>query len=198
MIVILRYYCWLEDCALLLLLGGGRHTMSAGAPSAAAKQGYAPLAPEDEPPPLAEDEQAPVLGVDRGASPAEAEVRADAAAETGGQQQPQQPRPPSCCKRCSYRLLNRRVRGLRLPAFLGLLGSLVLPEMDAVSDWLVTLEFYEGGDMGWFEASLTVLLVSGGLATLALAWMFANAGAECCQNLDGKGTCGSKLLLVLL
>ena len=143
--------------------------MSAGAPSAAAKQGYAALAPEDEPPPVAEDEQAPVLGVDRGASPAEAEVSAAAAAETGGQQQPQQPRPPSCCKRCSYRLLNRRVRGLRLPAFLGLLGSLVLPEMDAVSDWLVTLEFYEGGDMGWFEASLTVLLVSGGLATVLLA-----------------------------
>ena len=31
----------------------------------------------------------------------------------------------SCCKRCTYWLENRRVRGLRLPAFLGLLGSLV-------------------------------------------------------------------------
>ena len=188
------------------LLEAARPIMSAVAPSAAAKQGYAALAPEDEPAPAAEDEQAPVLGVERGASPAEAEAGAAAAAaaaaaapaETDGQRQPQQGRPPSCCKRCSYRLLNRRVRGLRLPAFLGLLGSLVLPELDAVSDWLVTLEFYEDGDMGWFEASLTVLLVSGGLATLLLAMVFADSGAECCQSLGKKGTCGSRLLLVLL
>ena len=58
-----------EDCALRLWVEAAT-TMSAVAPPAPAKQGYAALAPEDEPPPVAEDEQAPVLGVDRGASPA--------------------------------------------------------------------------------------------------------------------------------
>ena len=117
-----------------------------------------------------EQEQAPLAGVSRrDAEPAEAAAQQQPAGggESVGQQKTRRP----CRKRCVWWLQTRKVRGLRLPAFLGLLGSLVLPEMDAVSDWLVTIDFYEGGDMGWFEASLTILVVSGGFATLGLIFV---------------------------
>jgi hypothetical protein len=102
----------------------------------------------------------------------------------------------SCCKRCNLRLKrctfwlqNRRVRGFRLPALVGVLASLVLPEMDAASDWLVTYQFYEDGDTHWFHASLTILLVSGCVATLGLAMTFGIQGTRCCTNLSSK-SCG--------
>ena len=85
-----------------------------------------------------------------------------------------------------------------MPALVGLLSSLVLPELDAVSDWLVTLDFYEGGDMGWFKASLTILLLSGGLATLLLRAVFADYGAKSCRSIGKKGTCGGWLLLLAI
>eukprot|EP01046_Picozoa_sp_COSAG06_P057893 COSAG06_NODE_11441_length_1509_cov_3.200709_1_plen_391_part_10 len=96
---------------------------------------------------------------------------------------------PSRCTRCLFWLQSYRVRGFRLPVLIGLLSSLVLPEMDAVSDVLVTIEFYEGGDMGWFEASLTILLVSGTFATGLLAFLVGDDDVLCCKRVKRR-TCG--------
>eukprot|EP01045_Picozoa_sp_COSAG04_P029484 COSAG04_NODE_4856_length_1859_cov_1.660227_3_plen_221_part_00 len=85
----------------------------------------------------------------------------------------------SCCKRCLFWLQNRRIRGYTTGAFLGIMGQLALPELDAVSDALVTIKFYMDGDMHWFEASLTILLVSGVVATIkktVLRWGGAGRG----------------------
>jgi hypothetical protein len=74
------------------------------------------------------------------------------------------------------------------------LASLVLPEMDAASDWLVTYQFYEDGDTHWFHASLTILLVSGCVATLGLAMTFAAQGTRCCKDLSRNSRCGKVAL----
>ena len=74
----------------------------------------------------------------------------------------------SLCARCVFWLQNYRIRGFRLPLVVALLGQLVLPEMDAVSDILVTIAFYKDGDMNWFRASLVILALSGAFATAFL------------------------------
>jgi hypothetical protein len=71
---------------------------------------------------------------------------------------------------CLLRVCARKVRGFELPAFLSLLASLVLPSMDAASDWAVTLSWYPG-DMGWFTAGLTIQLFGGIISGAMLAWM---------------------------
>ena len=56
-----------------------------------------------------------------------------------------------------------------MPDFLGMLGSLTLPVSDAWLDWSVTIAWYLNGDVHWFEAGLTINLVSGALSGLGLA-----------------------------
>ena len=57
----------------------------------------------------------------------------------------------------------------RLPAFLGLLCSLVLPTVDIATDWAVTVAFYLDGQMDWFKIGLIIQLVCGFIAGLLLA-----------------------------
>ena len=85
-----------------------------------------------------------------------------------------------CKDRCKDRLFwltNLRRNGLHLPVVLGLLGNLVMPTMDAASDWAVLATLHEDGDTGWFWAPLTIMAVSGGLATLGLWGILAARGA---------------------
>ena len=53
------------------------------------------------------------------------------------------------------------MRGFELPVFLRFLGSLVVPSMDAASDWAVTLCWYDSGGYGWFRSGLIIRLLSG-------------------------------------
>ena len=76
--------------------------------------------------------------------------------------------PPGRCARRCYALRELKIRGFRLPAFLGLGGSLVLPTADAWLDWSVTIAWYLGGDVHWAQAGLTINLVSGALSGLLL------------------------------
>eukprot|EP01043_Picozoa_sp_COSAG02_P028955 COSAG02_NODE_1782_length_10945_cov_9.882722_4_plen_935_part_00 len=81
---------------------------------------------------------------------------------------------PSGCARgraCALRLCARKVRGFELPVFFSLLGSLVLPSMDAASDWAVTLSWYDSGDYGWFTSGLIIQLLSGTISGVMLTWM---------------------------
>eukprot|EP01043_Picozoa_sp_COSAG02_P079956 COSAG02_NODE_18770_length_920_cov_1.002436_1_plen_276_part_01 len=155
-------------------------SMSATTTSAAAKhnnhltvkQPYDALPGGDDDQPLPAAQQMVVAAVSRGDDAVAPTVQEAVAHRTSLSQ-------------CVAWVRSRRVRGWALPAFLGLLGSLVLPEMDAVSDWLVTIEFYEAGDTGWFEASLTILLASGVLATLALTRML-------CEDVDVRPNAWTK------
>ena len=80
---------------------------------------------------------------------------------------------PCCarCKLCCFNLREYKVRGFRLPELLNLLGSLVLPTSDAWLDWSVIIKWYLDGDVHWFEAGLTINLVSGAVSGLGLALM---------------------------
>eukprot|EP01045_Picozoa_sp_COSAG04_P009904 COSAG04_NODE_591_length_12289_cov_10.947252_3_plen_1124_part_00 len=126
----------------------------------------------------------------------------------GGDEDEDEEKPPSCCTRCLFALQNYKVRGIALPKLFVLGGSLVLPELDAASDWLVTIKFYMDGDMNWFHASLTILLVSGVIATIGLVMTFGIVGTDCCTSLGDKDcglpsccggffSCGNLALLLL-
>ena len=81
---------------------------------------------------------------------------------------------PRGCERgraCALRLCARKVRGFELPVFLSLLSSLLLPSMDAASDWAVTLSWYDSGDYGWFTSGLIIQLLSGTISGAMLTWM---------------------------
>ena len=80
--------------------------------------------------------------------------------------------PKPCCARgrlCLVGLREYKLRGLRLPDFFAMLGSLVLPTSDAWLDWSVIIKWYLGGDVHWFEAGLAINLLSGALSGLGLA-----------------------------
>jgi hypothetical protein len=78
----------------------------------------------------------------------------------------------SCIGACQLRITRicaTKVCGFTLPVFLGLFGGLILPTMDAGSDWAVLISWYYSGDYGWFKASLIIQLISGTLNGLMLA-----------------------------
>ncbi len=100
-----------------------------------------------------------------------------------GEQLPEDSRKtPGCCARCRFALsrkmdsikqkldrqMDYEIRGFRLPQFLGLTGSLVLPTADAWLDWSVTITWYLNGDVHWAEAGLSINLLSGALSGLLL------------------------------
>ena len=80
---------------------------------------------------------------------------------------------PRCarCRACMLQLRARKFRGMELPAFVSLLASLVLPSMDAASDWAVTLSWYASGDTSWFAAGLAIQIIGGIISGTMLAWM---------------------------
>ena len=96
-----------------------------------------------------------------------------------------------CCARRCFALRECKVRGFRLPEFLGLCGSLVLPTADAWLDWSVTIVWYLRGDVHWAAAGLTINLVSGALSGLVLGLVFHDGG-------DLMGKCKAYPLGVLL
>eukprot|EP01045_Picozoa_sp_COSAG04_P002611 COSAG04_NODE_96_length_26486_cov_136.642817_15_plen_1257_part_00 len=65
------------------------------------------------------------------------------------------------CKLCCFELCERKVRGYRMPQFLQMLGGVAAPTADAWLDWGVTIAFYLSGDVHWFEAGLTINVLSG-------------------------------------
>ena len=75
-------------------------------------------------------------------------------------------------KRCTVRVqrwLEKEVyHRFSLAELLELGGSVVLPQMDTVSDWAVAYSFYSSGDMGWFWAAFSIQIVSGLLTGLLL------------------------------
>eukprot|EP01045_Picozoa_sp_COSAG04_P032017 COSAG04_NODE_6135_length_1402_cov_1.195702_1_plen_252_part_10 len=75
---------------------------------------------------------------------------------------------PGCCARCCFALKEYKIRGFRLPQFLGLGASLVLPTADAWLDWSVIIKWYLDGDVHWAEAGLGINLVSGAISGLLL------------------------------
>ena len=91
-----------------------------------------------------------------------------------GVKKPVESAPRGCCairRACMLRLCARKVRGFEIPVFLSLLGSLVLPSLDAASDWAVTLSWYESSDFGWFASGLIIQLCSGMISGAMLTWM---------------------------
>ena len=75
-------------------------------------------------------------------------------------------------KKTAFETKERKVRGFRMPEFLGLLATLVLPVSEAATDWSVVLKWYLDGDEGWFLTGLTINLVSGAISGLALGAFF--------------------------
>ena len=80
-------------------------------------------------------------------------------------------RRPSRLRKCLFALCAYQIRGFRLPQFLGLGGSLVLPTADAWLDWGVIIKWYLQGDVHWAGIGLIILLVSGALSGLLLGKM---------------------------
>ena len=79
------------------------------------------------------------------------------------------------CKFCCFKLLDYQpVRGYSMPDFLKMLGGVTMPTMDAWLDWSVTIAFYLSGDLHWFEAGLTINLLSGLLSGGCLAYFLRN------------------------
>lgn len=78
---------------------------------------------------------------------------------------------PSSCGRlqaCLQERLKTEVCGFELTKVLTLLASVMLPVLDASSDWGVTASFYANGDLNWFKAGLTIQVVAGTFAGLFL------------------------------
>ena len=73
-------------------------------------------------------------------------------------------------KQKAFELKERKVRGFRMPQFLGLLAACVLPISEAATDWSVVIKWYMDGDTGWFSVGLTINLVSGALSGLVVAY----------------------------
>ena len=59
----------------------------------------------------------------------------------------------------------------RLPAFIGLICSLVLPTVDVATDWAVTVSFYLDGEMDLFKTGLIIQLMCGFIGGLLLSGM---------------------------
>eukprot|EP01045_Picozoa_sp_COSAG04_P005032 COSAG04_NODE_227_length_19396_cov_29.887547_13_plen_1562_part_00 len=79
------------------------------------------------------------------------------------------------CKFCCFELSEYQpVDDHRVPDFLEMLGSVAMPTADAWLDWSVTIAFYLAGDVHWFEAGLTINLLSGLLSGGGLAWFLRN------------------------
>lgn len=89
-----------------------------------------------------------------------------------------QRRRPSCLGRCRIsctRALEKEYCGATVPQLAALVGNLVLPIMDTVSDWAVTLSFYQSGDVGWFRAGLSIQIFSGLFAGMLSSIVFAES-----------------------
>eukprot|EP01046_Picozoa_sp_COSAG06_P042144 COSAG06_NODE_5330_length_3548_cov_1.843433_2_plen_889_part_00 len=92
---------------------------------------------------------------------------------------PEPPKLGSCRDRCVGKcqlFCMKRVCGFPLPAFLALLGGILMPTLDAQSDWAVAISWYHSGDYGWFKAALIIQLISGtlngmGIAGVAYDWV---------------------------
>ena len=56
----------------------------------------------------------------------------------------------------------------RLPLFLGLMGTVALPTLDAWLDWSVVIKWYLQGDLHWAEVGMTINVLSGALPGLWL------------------------------
>ena len=122
-------------------LEGQEHAEGALEPPAAAEreapaQSAAVAEPNTQPNQLAE-ERAPLV------ADAEAGEGSAAGVEREGVQGKEQltvdetreKKRPGCCARCCFALKEYKIRGFRLPQFVGLGASLVLPTADAWLDW---------------------------------------------------------------
>ena len=75
-----------------------------------------------------------------------------------------------------------------MPEFLQMLGGVAMPTMDAWLDWGVTIAFYLSGDAHWFEAGLTINVLSGLLSGGLLGRMLLyGRGAPFCWLQAGGG-----------
>jgi hypothetical protein len=90
----------------------------------------------------------------------------------------------ACCRSCLLRMRVRLptiVRGVPLPVLVTMGAALVMPTIDAWSDWLVVLLWYTDGHMGRFKAGLVIQLISGSISGLLLA-----APSFCTGKREGK------------
>eukprot|EP01045_Picozoa_sp_COSAG04_P013917 COSAG04_NODE_1013_length_8768_cov_10.694544_5_plen_388_part_00 len=76
-----------------------------------------------------------------------------------------------------YELREHKIRGFRLPEFLGLAGSLALPTSDTWLDWSVIIKWYDDGDVHWAKAGLRINLLSGVLSGLLLGSVLTSGSA---------------------
>jgi hypothetical protein len=86
-------------------------------------------------------------------------------------------RRPGCRKRCGIRTkrcLEREWRGATVPQLVLLIGSIVLPLMDAGSDWAVTISFYYSDDVAWFKAGLSIQVISGFVSGMFLGMVYSS------------------------
>ena len=73
----------------------------------------------------------------------------------------------------------KKVRGFRRPQFLKLLSACLLPIWDAWSDWMVVIEWYMDGDIGWFKAGLATNLIAGTISALMLIGLLVDRRQRC-------------------
>ena len=72
------------------------------------------------------------------------------------------------CRNHVRRCMEKEFRGIKMPQVLALLGSLVLPTSDCLSDWAVTISWYQSGDTGWYRAGISIQLINGIISLFVL------------------------------
>ena len=72
------------------------------------------------------------------------------------------------CRGRVRRCKEKEFRGVKMPQLLALLGTVVLPTSDCLSDWAVTISWYMNGDMGWYRAGLSIQLINGLISLFVL------------------------------
>eukprot|EP01043_Picozoa_sp_COSAG02_P045497 COSAG02_NODE_4162_length_5685_cov_3.282492_1_plen_1276_part_00 len=85
---------------------------------------------------------------------------------------------------CVREAMKTELCGFELMKVVALLASVVLPLLDASSDWGVTATFYANDDINWFKAGLTIQLIAGSFAGLFLCCFLGKetGSTGCCVS----------------